>query len=127
MNRVSILFLFIISVFVYSCEKGPGKGGKAKINVTCINGLSNMPYAQLKIKYGASSYPGQNVSYDENATCDYTGDYTFDNLKRGDYYVYAYTTDSTGNVALEGGAHVLINNKPGETHVVVDFSEADPF
>jgi hypothetical protein len=125
MSRV-LLFIFA-AILISSCEKAPGPGGKAKINVTVINGNSPVADAIVKIKYGATAYPGVNGKYDDDMIGDYSGHASFDNLTRGDYYIYASNPDTTMSTDWEGGAHVLINNKPGETHIVVDFSEEDPF
>lgn len=125
MNRLLFLFFTLVFFTFSSCEKGAGKGGKAKIHVTVINGNLNVAGANLKIKYGATNY-SPNVSFDDTGITDTYGDFTFADLRRGDYYIYAMVPDTT-SAPLEGGAHVLINNKPGETHVVIDFSEEDPF
>jgi len=116
---------FFAFLFV-SCKKEAGSGGKATINVNVVNGINNVGGATLKLKYGAETFPGANATYDETKTCDWTGDESFTNLQRGHYYIYATSSDTLGNV-LEGGAHVYLNNKPGERHTVIDFSEADPF
>lgn len=124
-NSVFGFFALVIVLLFSSCEKGAGPGGKAKINVTVMNGNMLVGGATVKLRYGGTAY-SPNIPYDETQISDYTGDVTFDDLRRGDYYVYATIADTSGTT-LEGGAHVLINNKPGETHVVVDFAEADPF
>ncbi|HAA01112.1 MAG TPA: hypothetical protein DCD96_05645 [Flavobacteriales bacterium] len=122
--KFSLLIICLLVVFS-SCERVAGKGGKAAIHVTTVNGPLNTSGVSLRMKYGATSFPGENVPYDEDGFTDYAGDYTFNDLKRGDYYIYGKKITATDT--LLGGAHVLINNKPGETHVVIDFAEEDPF
>lgn len=121
-----IITLLAVVMFITSCQKTPGTGGKAIINVHVVDGNSNVGYTDIQIKYGASSYPGENATYDAKIVGDNNGKNKFTNLKRGDYYVYSSYTDSLGNIK-EGGAYVKINNKPGEQHIVIDFGEADPF
>lgn len=119
------LIILLIGFFA-SCQKGAGPGGKATIHVRLINGINNVGNIDVKVKYGASSFPGTNVTYDNTVMADYSGHADFEDLRRGDYYFYASYTDTSGSL-IEGGAHVLINNKPYETHTVIDFGEADPF
>ncbi len=126
MKKFLSILVLLPALFLFSCEKTPGTGGKAIINVHIIDGKMNVGYTEIKIKYGANSYPGENAAYDNTITGDEYGKNKFDGLKRGDYYIYSSYTDTLG-VLHEGGAYVKINNKPGEQHIVVDFGEADPF
>lgn len=126
MKKFLLFPVILIALFVTSCQKTPGPGGKAIINVHVIDGNSNIPYTEVKIKYGADVYPGENATYDASITGDQYGKGKFDGLNRGDYYLYTSYTDTTGNLR-EGGAYVKINNKPGEQHIVIDMGEVDPF
>lgn len=121
------ILIVLLSVFILSsCEKAPGTGGKAMINVHIVDGNSNVGNTEIKIKYGASSYPGPTATYDDMLIGDYTGKNSFEGLKRGDYYIYSSYTNTLGEFR-EGGAYVKINNKPGEQHIVIDFDQEDPF
>jgi hypothetical protein len=124
--RTLLLTLAVFLLAFTSCQKTPGTGGKAIINVHVVDGTVNVPYTDIKIKYGANSYPGATATYDNTIVGDYTGKNSFKDLKRGDYYIYTSYLDTAGALR-EGGAYVKINNKPGEQHIVVDMGEDDPF
>lgn len=126
MKKQFYFTLVIILLIFTSCQKTPGPGGKAIINVHVIDGNSNIPYTEIKIKYGANAYPGENATYDASITGDQYGKNQFTGLNRGDYYLYTSYTDTSG-ILHEGGAYVKINNKPGEQHIVIDMGEDDPF
>lgn len=123
-KKASILFVALL--FIIACNKVAGKTGKSTIHVHVINGVVSVPDVEVKVKYGASSFPGTSATYDDVIVADYTGKADFTNLARGDYYFYATFSDTSGTI-YEAGSYVKINNKPGETHTVIDFSEADPF
>lgn len=126
-SRKLLFYSISISLFLLaSCTKTPGPGGKAIINVHVIDGISNIPNTEIKIKYGANSYPGIAATYDNTIIGDVNGKNSFEGLQRGDYYIYTSYLDTSG-LLHEGGAYVKINNKPGEQHIVVDMGEEDPF
>ncbi len=126
-SRKLLFYSISISLFLLaSCTKTPGSGGKAIINVHIMDGNSNIPYTEIKIKYGANSYPGVVATYDNTIIGDVNGKNSFEGLQRGDYYIYTSYLDTSG-LLHEGGVYVKINNKPGEQHIVVDMGEEDPF
>jgi hypothetical protein len=124
--KPSVYLLVISILFFASCQKSQGPGGKAIINVHVMDGNKNVAGTEIKIKYGANTYPGANSSYDDVIIGDYAGKNKFEGLKRGDYYLYTSYTDPSG-IFQEGGAYVKINNKFGEQHIVIDMGEEDPF
>jgi hypothetical protein len=127
MTRKLLFYSLSISLLLLaSCTKTPGPGGKAIINVHVIDGTNNIPYTEIKIKYGATSFPGLTAIYDNTIIGDINGKNSFEGLQRGDYYIYTSYLDTSG-LLREGGAYVKINNKPGEQHIVVDFGEENPF
>lgn len=127
----NILYLAIALLSFSSCTKwDAGTGGKATIHVKVINGNVNVPEAPVAVIYNARELPESTANYDNEVTADHTGLSSFVNLKRGDYYFYSYTTDkdSSGNdVIIDGGAYGRISSKRGETHLVIDFSQEDPY
>lgn len=124
-SKIHITILIILVLF-YSCKKEAGYTGKAMVHVHVINGAVSVGNAQVKVKFNANSFPGASAPYEDTKLTDYTGKVDFENLSRGEYYFYSYFADTSGAV-YEGGSYLRINNKPGETHIVIDFSEADPF
>lgn len=111
---------------IFSACKKPGKGGRATMNIYVFNGSVNVPHATVKIRYGATGFPGTMAQYDEEHIADYRGQISSDKLGRGDYYIYASKIDSSGTnptfELLEGGTHFNINNRNGERSVVVDMA-----
>ncbi len=118
------LFILLLLVPFISCEKA-GTGGKAQINITVQNNGSLVPFALVKVRYGANAFPGSNANYNNEIEADHTGLAVFENLRKGDYYFYATAPDSLGTGILEGGEYFKIQNRIGETHVVIDLAE-DP-
>jgi len=125
-SKVVVYMLGLALMLLVACEKTPGTGGKAIINVHVIDGNSNIPFTEIKIKYGANSYPGETATYDNTIIGDQYGKNRFEGLQRGDYYIYTSYIDTAGSTR-EGGAYVKINNKPGEQHIVIDMAQEDPF
>lgn len=126
MKKTFVYLLGFAIILLASCQKTPGPGGKAIINVHVMDGNMNVAGTEIKIKYGANSYPGATATYDDVIIGDYAGKNKFTGLKRGDYYLYTSYTDNSG-VLQEGGAYVKINNKTGEQHIVIDMGEEEPF
>jgi hypothetical protein len=121
-----ILNILIFTALVSSCSKyKAGTGGKAQITVKVINGNVNIPGADVKVMYNATSFPGTTANYGSTVTADNTGDAIFDKLKRGNYYFYSTFMDDS--IVKEAGAFINIASKFGEQHVVIDFNEEDPF
>lgn len=88
-----------------------------------------MPYAMVQVRYGATGFPGSNVQYSDSILSDYSGQATFEKLRKGNYYFYVTAIDSSTQTFefIEGGAQVDVDNRDGERHVVIDLSEEDPF
>ena len=123
-----VLSLAAIVAVASSCRKA-GKGGKAQLNIHVFNGNSNVPYAFVKIKFGAKDFPGAGASYDETVQLDYRGQISVNELRRGDYYIYSFTYDSASTQQplplWQGGTHFEITNRNGERSVVIDMAN-DP-
>jgi hypothetical protein len=122
---------FLIPMLLFAlggCDK-PGKGGRATVHVHVFNDARIIPYANVQVRYGGTGFPGTGAQYQETKLADYSGQADFDKLRKGDYYFYVSTLDSTSPTfeLLEGGAQVDIDNRNGERHVVVDLGEEDPF
>jgi hypothetical protein len=116
--------ILAFAVTAVSCRKA-GTGGKAKINVHLQDNGNLVPFGVVKVRYGVNSFPGTNGDYDDTDTASHAGLSVFEGLRKGDYYFYSYFTDTSG--VREAGAHVTIENRIGEQHIVIDFGEEDPF
>lgn len=123
----ALLFLFAV-LAVTSCER-PGKGGRATVHVHIFNDSKIVPYATVHVRYGGTGFPGASAQYQDSKLSDYSGEATFEKLRKGDYYFYVTAIDSsTANFDdMAGGAYVDVDNRNGERHIVVDLGETDPF
>lgn len=101
-----------------SCTKA-GSGGKCSITATVMHENKYVPFAQVYIKYNVNEFPGSDVSvYEATELANNEGIVVFDELKRGDYYLYAIGYDTVANDNVFGDEFVEIK-KPGE-NVIVD-------
>ena len=81
------------------------------------NDKTVVPNAIVYIKYGGTELDADVLNYDDSQTTDFGGKTVFTNLKRGDYYLYAYK--DTLSITLTGGAQFDIRNKIGEREIVI--------
>ncbi len=125
MKKISILFL-ILSSFIYnSCTK-PGLGGKAEIHFVVKHHSTLIPGSVVYIKYDAKDFPGDDLSkYDASVITDHMAHSHFDDLKKGNYYLYAVGFDSTINQTVGGGMNVKITKKDEMADVTIQVTEGD--
>lgn len=124
MRNILILSICCCAFMMNACVK-PGKGGKALLSVHVFEGAcQNQPpgtnhqveaEAVVYIKYGATEVDHDVTSYDDEQIADFGGKTVFEELRRGDYYLYAKSKDGTKT----GGTHFDIKNKIGEREVVI--------
>lgn len=69
-----------------------------------------IPLAKVYIKYGVTEFPGVDPSaYDDSTIASSTnGQYLFENLSRGSYYIYAKGFDSAVVDSVVGGVPIEI-------------------
>ena len=124
MKNSFLLFLLCSAFVLTGCVKA-GKGGKAILSVhvfegKCMNqppGTNHQVEAEaiIYIKYGATGVDHDVTSYDDEQVADFGGKTVFEELRRGDYYLYAVSKDGSKT----GGTHFEIQNKIGEREVVI--------
>ena len=120
MKKIILFGLCSVMLVMSTCVK-PGKGGKAILSVHVFEGICDgtnrtvVPQAMVYIKYGGTDVDHTVASYDDAQQADFGGKTVFENLKRGDYYLYGVSTDGTKT----GGAHFEIKNRIGEREVVI--------
>jgi len=123
--KKSLLFcICVLFIAIASCVK-PGKGGKAILSVHVFEDVCTgqpdtvvhtvVPQAVVYIKYGGTAVNTDVSSYDDAQVCDFGGKTVFENLKRGDYYLYGVSKDGLQT----GGTHFEIRNRIGEREVVI--------
>lgn len=115
MNKLTYLSLFIALLFV-SCRKN-GTGGKASIKGQATYNSAGVPNVVVYIKFGTTANPGTDISkYDTQASADGNGNYAFNSVLEGDYYLYAvdrtYTDPNTTYLEpLSGGMGVRVTSQ----------------
>ncbi|MCC6252020.1 MAG: hypothetical protein IT238_06115 [Bacteroidia bacterium] len=129
MNKLSIKLLslsFILISTITSCKKD-GVGGKNTIEAFPKHHGKSIPNAVVYIKYGATELPGTNASdYDDKEVATQDGNLskaTFNNLLKGNYYLYSVGYDTTINEMVYGGIAVTITTKSGSQEVDVPVTE----
>lgn len=122
MNKL-LIFSTLASLIFTSCEK-EGIGGEGKFFGNIMHHNIPIPNATIYIKYGAEEFPGDDISiYDDSQEADSTGYYSFDNLNKGDYYLYSRGYDATILDSVSGGIRARIVKKGAEVEVSVPTTE----
>lgn len=109
MKRIkTTLLIIVIATVSFSCKKN-GTGGKATIEGTVKHHIVPIPNTVVYIKYGATDFPGANVSqYDAHTIADANAKYKFEGLRQGDYYLYGVGYDNNISQQVTGGLPVTI-------------------
>lgn len=98
----------IIVTTIASCKK-EGTGGKSSVSGNVKHHQELIPNAIVYIKYGATEFPGGDVSiYDDKVTSDTNAHFEFKELQKGDYYLYGVGYDFTGSYSVTGGVGVTL-------------------
>ena len=119
-----IVILCIVGLTGISCNKS-GVGGKAAISGAVAHHETAVPGAVVYIKYGAVSFPGFDPElYDDQITVSgANASYTFGNLYKGDYYVWAVGYDSTIMESVSAGVPAEILKKKVDIVVNIPVTE----
>jgi hypothetical protein len=108
-TKIEIL-AFAVILTITACKKND-TGGKATIKGTVAHHSRAIPSATVYIKYGATEFPGSDVSvYNANVVAGADANYEIKSLRPGNYYVYAVGFDAAINEAVFGGVPVTIRN-----------------
>ncbi len=96
--------ILIIFIFIISCKKPPGPGGNSSIKGKVIMYLYDASTNTFSKKYPAADVDvyiiyGNETSYGDRIRTDYEGDFEFKYLRKGNYTIYVYSTDT---VAYKG-------------------------
>ena len=122
MKRSRVLTVFILIIFLItgliSYEK-EGVGGKGEIKGSAVYEDSTLKPAIFYIKYGANASPGTDVSkYDASSASDSSGNFSFEGLNKGHYYIYAVGTDN--NETVVGGIHVELDRNEHKENIQIN-------
>jgi hypothetical protein len=119
MKQLSLLIL--VSVFTFTACKKEGTGGKSSVSGTVKHHAIVIPNAVVYIKYGATEFPGADVSvYDASVVANASAQYEFKELQKGDYYIYGVGFDSSQMQTVTGGIGIFLKkNEAKKTDVPV--------
>ncbi len=113
-------FLVITALMTVSCKKND-TGGSAIINVTATHHGKRIPFTSVYIKYGAKEFPGFDAnSYTTSQMTDAEAQTSFQDLRPGDYYLYAVGYDSAISASVKGGIGVSFKWKERKNEVTVE-------
>lgn len=118
-------FYLLPSAFLLlTCCSKEGPGGKAVIKGMVMHHTAPIPGAAVYIKYGAKEFPGTDITYyDASVNADAQANYTFTDLKKGDYYLFGVGFDSTLVKTVTGGIPVEIKSKTETVQAEVQITE----
>lgn len=141
MAKCKICFVFLSCVILLGCRKNESaSGGKASINgFVELTGIVNGVYVNsarinrntvVYIKYDATSFPGTDPSqYDNQQTVDSKGNFNFQLMFKGSYYLYAtgdYFDASGYYYQVAGGTQVNINTRKATLNYDIAVSVVKP-
>lgn len=114
------LIAFLLITVITACHK-EGTGGKSSVSGHVKHHTKLIPNAVVYIKYGATEFPGSDISkYDASMTSDTNAYYEFKELYQGDYFLYGVGYDNAGPYTVTGGVAVkLKRNKHTDLDVPV--------
>jgi hypothetical protein len=118
-TNLSILIAFLFMATT-ACKK-EGSGGKSSVSGNVQHHGANIANAVVYIKYGATEFPGADVSlYDDKTTSNGSAYYEFKSLRRGNYFLYAVGFDNSVSEVVSGGIAVkLMYNKSAQSNIPV--------
>ncbi|MEM0996094.1 MAG: carboxypeptidase-like regulatory domain-containing protein [Bacteroidota bacterium] len=91
------------------CQDEGFGGTRTLTGVVNHHGLP-IPDALVGIKFDATELPGTAIEiFDAQVTSDANGVYTFEDLHKGDYYLYSIGYDSAISEAVLGGLYVKVS------------------
>ena len=113
----------MLSITFSGCTK-EGFDGDARVSGTVAHHGEKIADATVYIKFGASELPGTLASdFDASTIADAQGVYTFENLKRGNYYLYSLGYDSSIVDFVKGGISFELTEKDQDLTVDVAVTE----
>jgi hypothetical protein len=118
MKKIQSIIILMVPIMLLilhtGCQKDPGFEGKAKIHgvVNYSGGVAAASIVTIKFDATAAT-----EAYDYSTVTDASGNYSFNRLSKGDYYVDASYTDNKGFVFHTPGYLVKIGGNKEEVHV----------
>lgn len=110
-KNTPLVIIFFTIVFSFQACKKNDIGGKATIHAMIFHGTTPMVgTATLYVKFDATSAPANpTTDYDLKITGEPDDNHVHvEELRPGNYYLYAVAFDSTASVAVKGGVATTI-------------------
>ena len=134
LNKKYVLIGLSTILILFSCTKEddeiinvptPGKGGHAAITGHVKHHDDAIPNAMVYIKYGTLDLPGTSPGDYDDSTKASASDahYSFDQLQKGNYYVFGIGYDSTCTCVVFGGVSVIISSSTEQVETNVPVTE----
>lgn len=113
--------LFLFSLLIFSSCKKEGTGGEATIVAFPKHHEKTIKGATVYVKFGTKEFSGKNASdYDLTVTGEPEEDHVhIEELKWGDYYLYASGYDSSIARVVTGGVPITIKRSEKKEEIVV--------
>jgi len=123
MKSLNLIISFIIvSLLFIACKKPAGEGGTSAISGKVYIKNYNKSGQLIEEYYAPDERVyiiyGDEIIYGDDMRTHYDGSYQFEDLRKGSYKVYAYSDDTTGNVA-SGTEPVIVEVEITENKEVV--------
>jgi hypothetical protein len=111
-SKTIIITLVSIALFAITSCKKEGMGGKSTVKGYVKHHSVFIPNATVYIKYGATEFPGADISvYNTSVQADASGYYEIKNLQKGHYYLYGVGVDAGISENVYGGISVSLRRK----------------
>ena len=112
--KLSIILLFVSVFAITSCSKDAGFEGTNTIKGAVLQGTTPVAGAIVHIAFGTKS---ETTTFDATTITDASGNYKFQGLQKGDYFVDAEYTTNLNILLSSGGAAVTLGGTKGEITV----------
>lgn len=110
-TNIIIVAILSIAMFISSCTKEEGFGGKAIISGKVTYSQGAAEGAIISIAYGTLE---ATETFNTNTTAAADGSYKFEGLTPGDYYIHAKYVDSFGNTFHSTGYAITVGGKKSD-------------
>lgn len=92
--KIIFMLAFFISGLL-ACKQEAGSGGMARIRGQVQHHEAPIPFASVYIHYGSNDIPAAGLGgYQDSTSADAQGNYMFQNLRKGKYYLYSIGYDA---------------------------------
>ncbi|MEZ4798864.1 MAG: hypothetical protein R2809_03610 [Flavobacteriales bacterium] len=107
-RQIIFLATIVAMVFIASCTKEEGEGGYATIKGKINKDYRLIPANSATYQYTVAAADedvyivyGDNVSPSDRIWTNYDGEFEFKNLRKGNYTIYVYSEDTTGQSGID--------------------------